>query len=61
MLLAAQVNTIYLINNRRMFNGVTDDLTAKPYIPQKNYSYEFVANVLRDDIGILIFHLYGGC
>ena len=39
----------YLINNPRMFNGVTDDLAAKPYIPQKNHFYEFVANVLRDN------------
>ena len=41
----------------------TDDLAEKPYIPQKNYFYEFVANVLRDDIGIVIFDLrgHGGC
>ena len=24
-----------LINNPKMFNGVTDDLALKPYIPQK--------------------------
>ena len=24
-----------LINNPKMFNGVRDDLAAKPYIPQK--------------------------
>ena len=24
-----------LINNPKMFNGETDDLAAKPYIPQK--------------------------
>ena len=27
----------------------------------KKYFYEFVANVLRDNIGILIFGLHGGC
>ena len=48
----------YLINNRRIFNVVTDDLAEKPYIPQKNYFYEFVANVLRDNIDILIFDLH---
>ena len=25
----------HLINNRRMFNGATDDLAIKPYIPHK--------------------------
>ena len=49
-----------LINNRRMFNLEIDDLAEKPYIPQKNYLYKFVANVLRDNIGILIFDLHGG-
>ena len=44
-----------------MFNVVTDDLAEKPYIPQKKYFYEFVANVLRDNIGILIFDLHGVC
>ena len=46
-----------------MFNGATDDLAVKPYIPQKKYFNEFVANVLRDDIGIVIFGLrgHGGC
>ena len=43
-----------------MFNLETDDLALKPYIPQKKYFYEFVANVLRDNIGILIFDLHGG-
>ena len=33
-----------------MFNLGIDE----PYIPQKKYFYEFVANVLRDNIGILI-------
>ena len=28
---------------------------------KKKYFYEFVANVLRDNIGILIFDLHGGC
>ena len=26
----------YLINNPRMFNGETDDLAIKPYIPHKS-------------------------
>ena len=40
----------------------TDNLAVKPYIPHtKKYFYEFVANVLRDNIGILIFDLHGGC
>ena len=42
----------------------TDDLAVKPYIffcAQKKYFYEFVANVLHDNIGILIFDLHGGC
>ena len=52
---------VYLINNRRMFNLEIDNLAEKPYIPQKKYFYEFVANVLRDNIGILIFDLHGGC
>jgi hypothetical protein len=42
-----------------MFNLGIDDLAEKPYIPQKIYFYEFVANVLRDNI--LIFDLHGGC
>ena len=33
-----------------MFNGAIVDLAEKPYIPQKKYFYEFVANVLRDNI-----------
>ena len=45
-----------------MFNLEIDDLAEKPYIPQKkSYFYEFVANVLRDNIGIIIFDLHGGC
>ena len=31
----------------------------KSYIPQKVYFNEFVANVLRDNIGIVIFDLQG--
>ena len=46
---------------QKMFNLETDDLALKPYIPQKKYFYEFVANILRDNIGILIFDLHGGC
>ena len=49
---------INLINNPRMFNLGIDDLAEKPYIPQKIYFYEFVANVLHDDIGILIVYLH---
>ena len=40
-----------------MFNVGIDDLAEKPYIHKKIYIYKFVANVLRDDIGILIFDL----
>ena len=47
----------YLINNPTMFNlGI--DLAEKPSFHKKNYFYEFVANVLRDDIDILIFDLH---
>ena len=48
---------ISIINNRRMFNGATDDLAAKPYIPQKKHFYEFVANALHGNIGIVNFGL----
>ena len=41
-----------------MFNLGIEDLAEKSYIPQKKYYYEFVANVLRDDTGILIFDLH---
>ena len=44
-----------------MFNLEIDDVAEKPYIPQKSYFYEFVANVLGYNIGILIFDLHGGC
>ena len=44
-----------------MFNLEIDNLAEKPYIPQKKKIYEFVANVLRYNIGILIFDLHGGC
>ena len=44
-----------------MFNLGIDDLAKKPYIPQKNYFYEFVSNVLRDNTGILVFDIHGGC
>ena len=53
--LSIQINN--LINNRRMFNLEIDDLAEKPYIPQKLYFNEFVANVWRDNIGIVIFDL----
>ena len=38
-------------------------ITTKTHIPQKKNTYEFVANVLRDNIGIIIFELrgHGGC
>ena len=35
-----------------MFNLGIDDLAEKPYMPQKKCFYEFVANVLHDNIGI---------
>ena len=56
-------STYNLINNPKMFNGVTDDLAAKPYIPQKNDFNKIVANVLHGNIGIVNFGLqgYGGC
>ena len=41
-----------------MFNLEIDDLAEKPYIPKKFYFYEFVANVVRDDIDILFFDLH---
>ena len=44
-----------------MFNLEIDDLAKKPYSHKKKYFYEFDANVLRDNIGILIFDLHGGC
>ena len=47
----------YQINNPKMFNGETDDLAAKPYIPQKKYFNESVANALRGNIGIVNFGL----
>ena len=52
-----------LINNPRMFNLRIDDLAEKPYISQQFYFYEFVANFLRDNIGMIIFDLRGcgGC
>ena len=34
-----------------MFNLDTDNLALKPYIAPKGYFNEFVANVLRDNIG----------
>ena len=40
-----------------MLNGAIVDLAKKPYIPQKFYFNEFVANVMRDVIGIVIFDL----
>ena len=52
-----------LINNPRMFNGATDELGGNHTSYTKVYFNEFVANVLRDDIGIVIFGLrgHGGC
>ena len=32
-------------------NVATDNLAVKPCIPQKIYFYEFVVNVLHDNIG----------
>ena len=48
-----------LINNPRMFNVGIANLAKKPYIPHKSLLNEFVSDVLRDDIGIIIFEL--GC
>ena len=44
-------------------DGVTDAITKKPHILQKIYCNEFVANVLRDDMGMISFDHqgYGGC
>ena len=46
-----------------MFNGTIEDLAMKPYIPNKSLLNEFVANVLPENIGIVIFDLRGdgGC
>ena len=49
--------SLHRINNPKMFNGETDDLAAKPYIPQKNYFNESVGNALRGNIGIVNFGL----
>ena len=40
-------------------DGGTDDLAVKPYIPHKSYFNEFVANALRDNMGMIIFDLRG--
>ena len=40
-----------------MFNAAADDLAIKPYILTKVYFNEFVANALRDNIGIVNFDL----
>ena len=52
-----------LINIRQMFNLAIEVITAKPYILQKILFNEFVANALRENIGMIIFDLqgYGGC
>ena len=52
-----------LINIWQMFNVETDDLAKKPYIPHKSLLQWIVANVLRDNIDIVIFDLrgHGGC
>ena len=44
-------------------DGGTDSITVKPYLLQKKYFNEFVPNVLRDNIGMIIFDLRGcgGC
>jgi hypothetical protein len=36
----------------------TGDLAVKPYIPHKSLHNEFVANVLHDDMGMVIFDLW---
>ena len=38
-------------------NGGTDDLAVKTYIHTKVYFNEFVANALRDNMGMIIFDL----
>ena len=56
--------SVYLINNPRMFNGAIVDLAKEAYTSNKKFHFnEFVANVLRDVIGIVIFDLrdHGGC
>ena len=52
----------HLINKWQMFNTAIDDLAMKKYIHTKVYFNEFVANVLRDNIGRVAFDLqsYGG-
>ena len=49
----------HLINIPRVFNGAIFDLAENLYIPQKFYFNEYVVNILRDVIGILIFDLRG--
>ena len=46
-----------------IFNLAIDDLAVKPTSHTKVYFNEFIANVLRDNIGIVIFDLrgHGGC
>ena len=47
-----------------MFNGATDELGGGNHTSYtKVYFNEFVANILRNDIGIVIFGLrgHGGC
>ena len=52
----------YLINNPKDVQSWNRRFGTQTIHPtQKKYFYEFVANVLRDDIGIFIFDLHGGC
>ena len=59
-----KIQSIYVLRKyilliiERMFNLEIDDLAEKPYITQKNCFYEFVANVLRENIGTLSFDLH---
>ena len=43
-----------------MINGATNAIAAKPYIQDKRFFNEFVANILRVNMGMIIFYL-GGC
>ena len=58
--LKRKIWTWNLINNQRMFNVGIDDFHTSC---TKVYFNEFVANALRDNMGIIIFDLwsYGGC
>ena len=62
-LLVLSLKNEILLKKAWQSNLGTDNLAVKPYIPQKNLSNEFVANVLRDNMVMVIFDLRGcgGC